>query len=344
MSHLKERKNKNCLNCNAQVHGKYCHICGQENLEPAESAWHLITHFFNDITHFDGKFFSTLKLLITKPGFLSAEYKRGRRASYLNPIRMYVFTSFIFFIIFYSYAKITDDSLVISGRGNEEIQKMDSTEFADFTKEVNDGKPLTRTEYKNWVDSVANSGDGTIIGKHYDSEKQYDSLLQSGEVKDNWLWQKIVRKNFEINKKYKKNRTAAVKIGWEKVTHSFPQVLFISLPFFAIFLTLIYFRHKDYYFVSHGIFSVHIYIFYFIALLLLILLNMLGDITGGDWLDWVRVILLLILFIYEYKAMRHFYGQRRFKTIVKFLMVIFWRSVVIIALTSIFFILSFLNL
>ena len=102
MSHLKERKEKICLNCNTDLAGRYCHVCGQENLEPKETVWHLVTHFFNDITHFDGKFFETVKLLLRKPGFLSAQYVSGRRASFLNPIRMYVFTSAIFFIILFS--------------------------------------------------------------------------------------------------------------------------------------------------------------------------------------------------------------------------------------------------
>ncbi|MEI9809912.1 MAG: DUF3667 domain-containing protein [Bacteroidota bacterium] len=62
----------------------------------------MVVHFFNDITHFDGKLFSSLKWLIAKPGFLSTEYLAGRRARYLHPIRMYVFTSAIFFIIFFS--------------------------------------------------------------------------------------------------------------------------------------------------------------------------------------------------------------------------------------------------
>ncbi len=102
MSHLKERKEKTCLNCKATLYGRYCHVCGQENLEPKESVWHLVQHFFNDITHFDGKFFATVKLLLRKPGFLSAEYVAGRRASYLNPIRMYVFTSAFFFVILFA--------------------------------------------------------------------------------------------------------------------------------------------------------------------------------------------------------------------------------------------------
>ncbi|MEO7210781.1 MAG: DUF3667 domain-containing protein, partial [Chitinophagaceae bacterium] len=115
MSHFKERKEKSCLNCHAQLVGRYCHKCGQENIEPQESFWHLLTHFVFDIFHFDGKFFTTMKDLVFKPGFLTREYVNGRRASYLHPIRMYVFTSAIFFIIYFSFVanpvKISADQL-----------------------------------------------------------------------------------------------------------------------------------------------------------------------------------------------------------------------------------------
>ncbi len=62
------------------LYGRYCHQCGQKNLEPKETVGHLVLHFFNDVTHFDGKFFSTVKYLLRKPSFLSAEYTVGRRA------------------------------------------------------------------------------------------------------------------------------------------------------------------------------------------------------------------------------------------------------------------------
>jgi len=101
------------------VIGHYCHNCGQENLEPKETVWHLVQHFFNDITHFDGKFFETVKYLLRKPGFLSLEYTRGRRMSYLNPIRMYVFTSAIFFIILFSLKK-PEDMARESGLGKKD--------------------------------------------------------------------------------------------------------------------------------------------------------------------------------------------------------------------------------
>ncbi|MBS1734243.1 MAG: DUF3667 domain-containing protein, partial [Bacteroidetes bacterium] len=141
MSHFKERSEKNCLNCGTEVNGRYCHVCGQENIEPKETVWHLVTHFFNDITHFDGKFFSTLKYLITKPGFLSAEYMKGRRNSYLNPIRMYVFTSAFFFLIFFSFFKVKENNLgttSVNGKTTEQIEKMDSLTFDKFTRAINE--------------------------------------------------------------------------------------------------------------------------------------------------------------------------------------------------------------
>src|SRR5882672_7757308 len=122
MSHRPERKEKNCLNCGTTVQGFYCHVCGQENIEPKETFWGMVMHFFEDITHFDGKFFSTLKDLLFRPGFLSAEYVKGRRASYLHPVRMYVFTSGLFFLIFFS---INDPKEAIKFKGDKLINRIE---------------------------------------------------------------------------------------------------------------------------------------------------------------------------------------------------------------------------
>lgn len=103
MSSPKIRKDKTCLNCKAIVHSKYCSECGQLNSEPKISLKELLHDFLYDLTHFDGKFFATSKLLIFKPGFLSTEFMSGRRASYLHPVRLYIFTSAIFFYLFINF-------------------------------------------------------------------------------------------------------------------------------------------------------------------------------------------------------------------------------------------------
>lgn len=103
MSANKLRKEKNCLNCNAEVAGRFCQVCGQENIEPDESFWQLCIHFVADLFHYDGKFFRTIRFLLFKPAFVTKEYIRGRRASYLHPIRLYIFTSAVFFIFFFTF-------------------------------------------------------------------------------------------------------------------------------------------------------------------------------------------------------------------------------------------------
>src|SRR5688500_12793533 len=96
------------------VVGRFCHVCGQENTEPKETFWHMITHFFYDITHFDGSFFVTVKDLLFKPGFLSREYMLGRRKKYLHPVRMYVFTSAVFFLVFFAMFNVSEGDLSVN--------------------------------------------------------------------------------------------------------------------------------------------------------------------------------------------------------------------------------------
>lgn len=132
MSHRPQRKEKDCLNCGTIVQGHYCQNCGQENIEPKETFWGMVTHFFYDITHFDGKFFVTLKDLFFKPGFLSAEYIRGRRVTYLHPIRMYIFTSALFFLVFFTveggsedFMKVTDDEPYTRAQQDSALRRLD---------------------------------------------------------------------------------------------------------------------------------------------------------------------------------------------------------------------------
>jgi hypothetical protein len=48
MSHKKYRKETNCLNCGAEVKGKFCSECGQENIETHEKFFHITGHFLSD--------------------------------------------------------------------------------------------------------------------------------------------------------------------------------------------------------------------------------------------------------------------------------------------------------
>jgi Protein of unknown function (DUF3667) len=352
VSHAPERKENDCLNCGTIVHGRFCHVCGQENIVPKESFWHLVTHFFYDITHFDSKFFDTLNYLVFRPGFLSKEYLKGRRASYLHPIKMYVFTSAIFFLLFFSFFysdKDTSFTTSINGKTLSQIDAMDSAAFAAFTANINkeDDKPavpMTREEFRKYKDSVTSAVGIRFSGTNYRSKAQYDSMLASGEKKHNWIQRQLIYKQIAINEKYKNDPNQIIKAFKSTLLHSLPQMLFISLPLLALIMKLIYIRRKQFYYVSHGIFSVHLYIFLFIAMLFLFSIAKLNGYLHWGILDYIFTFFIIGLFVYQYLALKNFYQQGWLKTFIKFILINSLFVIVIGLLFAIFVFFSFFKI
>ncbi|MEO9210490.1 MAG: hypothetical protein ABI208_05295, partial [Ginsengibacter sp.] len=162
------------------------------------------------------------------------------------------------------------------------------------------------------------TGGVSFFGRKYQNQAKYDSLIKTGAVRDNWIEKRIVRKGIEFNNKYQNNQGQTLKAYYDAITHQFPKMLFISLPFVALLLKLLYIRQKEFYFVSHGIFALHFYIFVFIAMLFSIGLSKLESLPHMNWINYVNGLLTLTIFFYLYKAMRNFYQQRRGKTILKY--------------------------
>ena len=323
MSHLKERKEKSCLNCNAVVHGKYCSFCGQENVEPQESLWHLIVHFFNDITHFDGKFFSSVKYVVTKPGFLTSEYVRGRRMTYLNPVRFYVFTSFIFFLIIFSFFVKSEDVIEKSEKPVTYTQKDSAKLFKKLQLQGEDSAEIKKVMQFYGIDSIqklAQIGEGEFTIFHlypYNNRTEFDSLNKIKKIERSFVERILMEKQFELQEKFENDPRGAKEALKEKGLHLIPQVLLLSLPFFALLLLLLYARQQKYYYVSHIIFTIHFYIFVYITIIVILILRELGKLPHLHFLDTVSSILWFIFPLYLYKAVRHFYEQRRGKTILK---------------------------
>ena len=357
MSHSKERHEKNCLNCNATVAGRYCQVCGQENIEPKETFLGLITHFFNDITHFDGKFFSTVKTLVTKPGFLPKEYISGKRARYLHPIRMYVFTSAVFFIIFFSMVSKLGKSDLDIRKGVQQLAKKDKgfnldsiraealrdaktredsidvenslkvlglipsieIQATDSTKDNSKENTKPETEKKSSKKSKT-KWRITKYDQEFKTVAEYDSaqLALPESERHGWISRRLAIRSIEIKQMYPE-QDAFGEILVQKFVHSIPYLLFVSLPLYALFLKLLYIRRKQFYYVDHGLFLIFLYIFTFIHLMVLVGLDKLRQTIGTEvGIGWLQAILIFAGIYYAYKAMRVFYGQGRLKTLGKF--------------------------
>jgi hypothetical protein len=90
-----------CSNCGYVFAGvrNYCPRCGQKNKRLTAPLKYLLEEILESTLHFDSKSFRTVSSLLVKPGHLSVEFNSGRRANYVAPIRIYVFISFVFFLL-----------------------------------------------------------------------------------------------------------------------------------------------------------------------------------------------------------------------------------------------------
>lgn len=308
------RKEKNCLNCGYIVDKEYCSNCGQENLEAKESFWTFLTYLFRLNLALDGKFSVTLKNLIKRPGFVSREYMDGRRASYIHPIRMYLFFSFILFIAF--FASFNVKKLEINGRPISEIRGMPAAAFSEFTSQINNGVPMSREVFKNYSDSIL-IGNFHFTEDKYSSKEEYDSLLKAGAVNDSWLKRQDTYKRLEINDRYKNNFVRVNEEIFEATLHSIPRIMILSLPFLALWLKLIYARQKQFYYVGHAIFTVHFLIIVFFSIFIMLVIGKIAAMIHFSWLNYISWALGLSLFYYLFRAMLYFYGGSFVTTILK---------------------------
>jgi uncharacterized protein DUF3667 len=345
VSHAAERTEKNCLNCGTTVVGRFCHVCGQENIVPKESFGKLVIHFFYDITHFDSKFFDTLKYLLFRPGFLSREYIGGRRANYLNPVRMYVFTSAIFFLIFFNINKKNFNSNVTMKLSNE-----DRIEMANELKNKLTGQPgdsIIQNKISALLDTSKNLPFkiGLFDEKIYNSLHEYDSIQSTlpGNQRDGWFTSLLIRKALKLTDENPGNIESVKEKFTNSFLHTLPYLLFLSLPFFAAILKLLYIRRKFYY-SDHAILTIHHYIFSFVLLLLTIGAFSLYNWLGWGILVWLGIILIICWPLYLYFEMKNFYGQGIFKTLIKFLLLNTLASVVLMILFLVFLFLSIIQL
>ncbi len=106
-----------CLNCGTVLRGSHCHACGQ-----AAHVHRTLGAFFHDLLHgvfhFEGKIWRTLPLLAWNPGRLTREYIDGRRASYVSPIALFLFSVFLMFAVVKQVAGGLDPKEALRIEGN----------------------------------------------------------------------------------------------------------------------------------------------------------------------------------------------------------------------------------
>jgi len=106
-----------CLNCGAPLAAprpRYCGACGQETNVKPPTLLEFAQQFGGSVLAAEGALWRSLRLLLLKPGELTAHYLRGRRRHYVLPLRLYLTLSLLALAALQLFATIKIDGRMAS--------------------------------------------------------------------------------------------------------------------------------------------------------------------------------------------------------------------------------------
>lgn len=321
MNHGKLRKDKICLNCGNDVEDRFCPHCGQENIEPKQPFHYLFLHFIEDFTHYDGQFWKTIKYLLFYPGKLTKEYLAGKRQSYVAPVKLYIFISFVTFFIF-SFSlnnetekptkhQLTNENVQNIHDAKDKIQDLEYTNLLTKEQSLKIKKNLDSINTQDTLSETAISNNSMAF--NISSIEQYDSIaaIKKGVYT---IFRPFAIKAFELKDKNLTNEQIMERFS-ESIIHNLPKALFFYLPFFAFILWLFHNKKKWLYF-DHGIFTLHYFSF---LLLIILIINYIPNLNGafGFILNIIEKIIVIYSMLYFLIAHHNIYETAVKSTIYK---------------------------
>jgi hypothetical protein len=313
-----------CLNCGTTLSGQYCGNCGQRARSRLISIWELVREAFGDLFELDSRLWRTLVPLLIRPGQLTRDYLRGRRARFMPPFRMYLVLSVVFFLVaFFDPREEFNLLFEPAADTTEGVQDADQTAVEthdSVTGELagddivvgEDALPGEQAEDSGGVDFNITKGEGNV---HCDIDE-----LESADM-PRWLSSRITPERLQVMC----TRISADdgRALFDKLRDNVPAALFFLLPLMAMVLKIMYPLSKRYY-VEHLLFIVHYHAFFFLILTLQILFVRFAVLVRipESVSDIILIGASIYIPVYLFRSMQKVYGQRTLVTALKFIFLV----------------------
>ncbi|MFY0626629.1 MAG: DUF3667 domain-containing protein [Reichenbachiella sp.] len=329
----KRRKSDFCLNCGTQyeIEVNYCPKCGQENNHNVASFGTVVVDFFHNYFSFDSKFSNSLLPFFFKPGLLTQQFIEGKRASFVNPIRLYLIISLVFFFVF---------SLVSQDFINKSLLKSDQLpkNIPDSTKVVlNENIDLALAELKKDsvarlyvpnLDSIKNSSLQLNLSE-IDQEDDFmernlktymklrkDHNLEVQTIVDTLETDSLTDFQSSIVKKLIRIDRAEKEIVISHLFKNLPLMMLVLIPLFAAVLKLFYIRRGQYY-ITHLVHALHLHSFAYVIFGLAFLVSMYWLPEGNATISFILISWVLVC-THSYISFLKVYQQSWRKSLIKY--------------------------
>lgn len=294
-----------CQNCDTKFVGNFCPNCGQSKVDIHRPFSVLLIDLLGNVYAFDTRVLKTLKSLFLKPGEMANDYVHGRRVRYMPPFRLYVFISFIFFLLLSIYTQRNID------KNKDTVLDINNKEFLAVAKDDKDSTIATSVKYV----------DGKIVTS----------------VKDATGKAKVDTSSINNPKDLKKVKDIANDPGAfvNKYLSYFSWSLFILMPVYALLLWGL-FRKGQRYYLAHFIFSICQHTFAFIIFIVLLTINLIFPEKSTVYEAW----LLVGIPLYSIIGSKKLYKNGWIKTLLKlFFMWFVYMFIIIFAIAIVAYIL-----
>ncbi|OYW15187.1 MAG: hypothetical protein B7Y82_12125 [Sphingomonadales bacterium 32-65-25] len=126
-----------CANCGTALSGPFCSKCGQR-AHLHRSIGVVFHEFLHGITHFDGKAWTTLPMLLFRPGRLIRSYIDGHRARYVAPVPLFLMVIFLMFFVL-SFVSINDTVATVDQGSGQAAVTSDKAGIAKALADIDAG-------------------------------------------------------------------------------------------------------------------------------------------------------------------------------------------------------------
>jgi hypothetical protein len=349
---------ENCLNCGEVLTGQHCSHCGQPARVRVLSLWGLLKDVVGDLLDADSRVWRTLWPLAFRPGLLTREFLRGRRASYTPPFRMYLVLSVVFFVL----ASVGDPGSEVAVQVDKEGANIrlrdggaapDGASASDAAMQQGPPEspaatpaqpatpaPALDAEARRLVEQLVKRVPAeaqkelraeleTSLAAATPEERAATARLIADPCGEETLNVQLgpVLEQYEPRLRDACRRIVADQQSFGRALfENIPKMMFIFLPLIAMALAVLYLRSGRYY-VEHLLFVVHFHAFFFLAGIAILLLERLSALTSGSLATVFTAaegmlggVLVFYAPWYLFQAMRRVYEQVWWKTVPKYLL------------------------
>jgi hypothetical protein len=291
-----------CENCGALLSGHFCSQCGQPAIDYRRSFRHVIVDVLDSFLNWDSKFLASVFYLLTRPWKLTNEFLAGHRVRYINPLRLYLLLSVVFFFVAnYGERRAEKDSNpIIFDAGDEKAKAHEPAPGAT--------PPIDRPEDTD--EDEDNSGLMFGLDKN-----------RTPTIFEAWLQQRVEEK---IGRHGSKG-----KFFLHSLMENLPYMMLGCIPVFAFVLKTLYFFRRILY-IDHLIYALHIHSFaYLVSLVITGTALGLNRVAPG-LTSLVLFLLITTAVVQVFLSIRRVYRQGWIMTLFKFFLGALAYSVVIL--------------